>query len=111
MQADMDDLVFVRLAGDLARLLLRVDSKYEKFVCHEKGKMVIYCELSKALYGTLQASLLFWKDLTGMLKEWKFVLNPHDQCVANAQINGEQCTILWHVEDLKISHVEKGSSR
>ena len=34
-----------------------------------------------------------------------FVLNPHDLCVANATIEGKQCTILWYVDDNKISHV------
>jgi len=33
-------------------------------------------------------------------------LNPYDKCVANKKINGKQCTIIWHVNDLKISHVE-----
>ena len=33
-----------------------------------------------------------------------FVLNPYDACVANKEINGSQCTIIWHVDDLKISH-------
>ena len=27
--------------------------------------------------------------------------------MANKTINGRQCTIIWHVDDLKISHVEK----
>jgi hypothetical protein len=27
--------------------------------------------------------------------------------VANKNIAGKQCTILWHVDDLKISHVNK----
>jgi len=35
------------------------------------------------------------------------MINPYDQCVANKQIQGKQCTIIWHVDDLKISHVEK----
>ena len=35
-----------------------------------------------------------------------FKQNPHDQCVANATIDGSQCTVLWHVDDLKISHVD-----
>jgi hypothetical protein len=26
--------------------------------------------------------------------------------VANKIIDGKQCTIIWHVDDLKISHVE-----
>jgi hypothetical protein len=28
-------------------------------------------------------------------------------CVANKMINGHQCTICWHVDDLKISHVSQ----
>jgi len=51
--------------------------------------------------------LLFWRDLTGELKKWGFELNPYDTCVANKTINNKQCTILWHVNDLKISHVEE----
>ncbi len=38
----------------------------------------------------------------GQLEKWEFVLN----CLANKTINGNQFTILWHVGDLKISHVD-----
>ena len=31
-------------------------------------------------------------------------MNPYDPCVANAQIKGSQCTIVWYVDDNKISH-------
>jgi len=107
MQADMDESIHMRLAGPLAMLLTKVDSEmYSKYVVMERSKPVIYVKLSKALYGTLQASLLFWKDLTGKLKEWGFEMNPYDTCVANKTINGKQCTVLWHVDDLKISHVD-----
>ena len=34
-----------------------------------------------------------------------FKLNNHDQCVANKTIEGTQCTIVWYVDDNKISHV------
>ena len=34
-----------------------------------------------------------------------FVLNPYDLCVANKTIDDRQCTIVWHVDDNKISHV------
>ncbi len=67
---------------------------------------IVYVKLWKALYGTLQAALLFWKDLSGQLEQWEFVLNPYDDCVANKIIDGRQCTILWHVDDLEISHVD-----
>ena len=62
-------------------------------------------ELIKALYGTLRAALIFWRKLTSKLVEWGFVINPYDWCVANKQINGQQCTLVWHVDDMKISHV------
>jgi hypothetical protein len=60
--------------------------------------------LQKALYGTLQSALLFSKKLVSTLESWGFVLNPYDRCVANKMMSGKQCTILWHVDDLKISH-------
>jgi hypothetical protein len=34
-----------------------------------------------------------------------FVLNPYDVCVANKLVDGKQCTIVWYVDDTKISHV------
>ena len=34
-----------------------------------------------------------------------YTLNPYDPCVANNIIESKQCTIYWHVDDLKISHV------
>ena len=34
-------------------------------------------------------------------------MNPYDSCVVNKIINGKQCTIVWHVDDLKISHVDE----
>lgn len=69
-------------------------------------KTVMYAELKKALYGTLDATLLFWKNLSKKLEAWGFERNPYDWCVVNKMVDGKQCTILWHVDDLKISHVD-----
>jgi len=107
MQADMDDTVHMKLEGKMAELLVRIDPMlYRKHVQLERGKQVLYVELKKALYGTLKAALLFWKRLSTQLVEWGFISNPYDPCVVNKIINGSQCTILWHVDDLKISHVD-----
>ena len=32
------------------------------------------------------------------------MLNEYDLCVANKEINGSQFTIVWHVDDSKLSH-------
>ena len=68
---------------------------------------MIYVELLKALYGTLRAARLFWETLSGKLQEWGFTINPYDSCVTNKEVDGQQCTITWHVDDLKISHVDE----
>jgi len=50
--------------------------------------------------------LLFWKRLSKHLVEkMGFKVNKYNYCVVNKMINGKQCTILWHVDNLKISHV------
>ena len=79
---------------------------YGPCVVIEKGEKVIYVELLKALYGTLRAAQLFWEKLSNKLKEWGFKINKYDPCVANNFVNGKQITIVWHVDDLKISHVQ-----
>ena len=41
----------------------------------------------------------------GYLIQQGFELNPYDNCIANKQIDGSQCTILWHMDDMKILHI------
>jgi hypothetical protein len=50
-------------------LLIRLDATYKEFVTVEYGKRVIYTKLNKALYGTMQASLLFWHKFKGFLTD------------------------------------------
>jgi hypothetical protein len=109
MQVEIDELVHVRLEGPMAKLLTWVDpNKYRTYICKENGKQVLYVELQKALYGTLQAAILFWENLNGFLTmELGFIVNPYDSCVINKMIDNRQCTIVWHVDDLKLSHVKQ----
>jgi hypothetical protein len=58
------------------------------------------------MYGTLNAALLFWTKLSGTLSDMGFITNPYDRCCMNMQIDGSQCTILWHVDDIKVSHAD-----
>ena len=34
-----------------------------------------------------------------------FKVNPYDVCVANRIVKGTQYTVVWHVDDLKSSHI------
>jgi hypothetical protein len=105
MQSKMKGKVIMKLKGVMADVIRKIDpNQYEKHTVYEQGKPVIYVILLKALYGALQAALLFWENLSSQLQEWGFEINPYDFCVANKTIDHKQCTIVWHVDDLKISH-------
>jgi hypothetical protein len=108
MQADMDELVHVRFTGKMVDLLLEIDrTMYAPCVVKEGKETVMYVELLKALYGsTVRAARLFWEKLTGKLLEWGFTPNPYDPCVMNKNVDGKQLTVAWHVDDLKVSHVQ-----
>ncbi len=109
MHANIDELIHVRLEGAMCDLLVRVDPRvYGPYVTTENEKNVIYVQLTNALYGTLQAAFLFWENLSKFLVEQLgFEINSYDQCVANKLINSKQCTVLWHVDDIKMSHQEQ----
>ena len=42
--------------------------------------------------------------MTSSLQEWGSEINPYNWCVANKTDNGKQMTVVYHVDDLKISH-------
>ena len=87
MHSDQDETSHLQLQGTLADLLVKCDPKlYWKYVVTEGGQRVLYVELTKVLYGTLRATLLFWHHLSKKLVDWGFTINPYDWCVANKLI-------------------------
>ena len=106
LHAEMDDYVLVKLDGEVVDVFCELNPRYKDFVVMEGNKKVLYMRLIKALYGCVKSALLWYELYTDTLKDMGFELNPYDLCVANKDINGKQCTIVWHVDDNKISHVE-----
>ncbi len=81
---------------------------YRKYVTlGNKGEPMLYVTLQKALYGCLRSALLFYLKLVADLEGYGFRLNPYDPCVANKIVNGKQMTLTFHVDDIKISHVDQ----
>ena len=107
LQADIDELVLVMFEGVMVDLLMKTDPIYKNFVhINKTGKKVLYVKLTKAMYGCMKAARLFYENLSTYLLEMGFKINAYDLCTANKIIDGKQCTIVWHVDDLKISHVD-----
>ena len=61
MQSDMEGPdTHMKLERKMVDILARIDSKlYEKYIVKEGNKSVMYVKLKKALYGTIQAAMLF----------------------------------------------------
>jgi hypothetical protein len=102
-----DEKVHVKFRGRLVEILCRVNEEYKQFVTYENGQKVMYVLLNKALYGTVQAALIWYKMFVSTLKSLGFELNPYDLCVANAMKQGSQCTIAFYVDDLIGTHKSK----
>ena len=53
----------------------------------------------------MKAALLFYIKFVKSLLSIGFQLNPYDPCVVNKTVENLQLTVVWHVDDLKVSHV------
>ncbi len=101
--------VILKLVGIFVDIMCDVNPEYKKHVVFETDKRgqtikVLYVRVLRALYGCLESALLWYELYSKTLLELGFRLNPYDKCVANKEINGTQCTIVFYVDDNKISH-------
>ena len=103
-----EDKVIMRLRGKLADLMIKTAPEiYRKHITiNRKGETVLYVRDLNAIYGIMKAALIFYQKFVGDLMTIGFELNPYEPCVANKTINGKQITLVWHVDDIKASHVE-----
>ena len=54
----------------------------------------------------LKSALLFCQKLCKDLENMRFKVNTYDPSVANKMVNGAQMSMTWHVDDIKISHID-----
>jgi hypothetical protein len=103
VHTDVDEDVLMVLRGELADMMVQIAPQiYRKYVTVDrKGTPILYVKLQKALYGLMQASLLFYRKLRKELEDYGFKVNPYDPCVANKVTEcGKQMTVIWHVDNL-----------
>ena len=93
------------MRGRLVKLMSLIALQtYQKYITVEKGQKVLSIKVHKAMFGMQKSTLVFYKKLRVDLESIGFEKNSYDPCVANKMINGQKMTIIWHVDDLKISH-------
>ncbi|CAJ1966431.1 unnamed protein product [Cylindrotheca closterium] len=104
---DGEDRVIMKVTGLMVQYMINLDPTYRDYVVYENGKSVIYVVILCAIYGMLQALLLWYRNLRASLEEYGFVFNRYDPCIANRMVNGKQLTIRFHVDDILASHMEQ----
>ena len=98
--------LWIVLRGEMLQQFLEVAPAAKPFVESEKGRPVLYCECDKALYGSLDSGRLSYLKLSKFLSDLGFQPNPFEPCWFNKDVNGKQLSVIFHVDDLKISHAE-----
>ena len=85
---EVGDRIVMKVRGDLVEWLCDIDpTSYVSFVVMERGVKVLYLLVTKAIYGMLQAGLLWYRKLRTNLEGQGFVFNPYDPCVANREVS------------------------
>jgi hypothetical protein len=102
---DGNERVMIKITGVLVNRLVELNRElYGPYVFYERNRKVLYVQLMRAIYGMLEAAILWYKKFQGELEEKGFKFNPYDPCIANHIEKGSQHTLLFHVDDLKSSH-------
>ena len=67
--------MIMKITGVLVDLLVQLAPEvYTTYIVYENGQKVLYIQVLQAIYGMLQASLLWYKRFKGDLKSIGFVL-------------------------------------
>ena len=97
----------MKIRGKLVDWLVELEPlSYQSLVVKENGSKVIYLNILRAIYGMLEASLLWYRKFRGDLVKIGFEFNPYDPCVANRIVNNKQHTVRFHVDDVLSSHMD-----
>jgi hypothetical protein len=92
--------VLLRIESNIVDLLVQIDSKYSKFRCGD-GSIIV--RLKRALYGCIESARLFYENISNTLINFGYKKNAYDACVFNKLTHNTQCTVVIHVDDLKVS--------
>jgi hypothetical protein len=104
---DGDERVMMKITGVLVNMLVELNPElYGPYMVYERNRQnkVLYVQVMRAIYGMLEAAILWYKKFQRELEQKGFKFNPYDPCVVNRTEKGFHHTFLFHMDDLKSSH-------
>jgi hypothetical protein len=105
LNADMSgEEVLMHIDASEADILVLMKPEYRKFL-RDDGSMIV--KLTRALYGCIESAKLWYREISNTLRSIGYVQNPKDICVFNKEVQGVQCTITLHVDDLMVTSINE----
>jgi hypothetical protein len=100
------DIDFIKIRGILVDIMVEISPEaYKSYLSKDKkGNNQLLVQCQNALYGTMVASLLYYRKFVKSLTHIDFTINPYDPCVDNKIIEGEQMNMCSHVDECKLIH-------
>lgn len=106
LNTDIEKIVYMKISKDIAAIMVEINpGKYQN--CQQTDGSIIVI-LKKALYGCVEAALLWYEHLRSTIESAGFIRNGYDRCVFNRTIDGIQTTICVYVDDLLITSAHEG---
>ena len=62
MPEDAKAQVMMKITGSLVDMMIKIDPTYPDYVVMENGKQVIYVQVLRAIYGMLEAGILWYES-------------------------------------------------
>ena len=97
LNAEIEKEIFIRVPKDVSSHLIQ---RYPQFGIGLDGSGKVFVRLKKALYGTIEASVLWYLLLIEILTQIGFIPNPKEPCVLNMVRENSQITVGVYVDDL-----------
>ena len=102
---EKEDQIIMKIRGKLVEWLVEIAPEtYQEHVVIENGVKVLYLEILRAIYGMLEAALLWYRKFHTDLESIGFCFHDYDPCIAMKMVGGFQHLIRFHVDDIFASH-------
>ena len=98
---DEKDITTIKVRGVLVNIFLDIAPYvYGPYVITDcKGIKQLISHYKNAIYGTMTASLLYYKKFRKSLEYDGYEFNHYDPCVVNNIIKGSHMTVFFHLYD------------
>ena len=72
-------------------------------ITERKSIKQLICQCQKEIYGTMTASLIYYKRSRNSIEDESYEFNPYDPFFANKITKDIQMTVCFHLDDCKLS--------